>query len=94
MAANCASLVAKTHILSAAFVPHPNQLVVKAERKETQNGKNGSSYRYGKFQRTIPLADGAELDQIDARYHSGVLELHIPKGKEAQNTKRIAVKAA
>jgi len=72
-----------------------NQLVVKAEHKESQeNGKNGSSYRYGRVQRTIPLPEGAETDQIDARYHSGVLELHIPKGKEAQNAKRIAVKAA
>jgi HSP20 family molecular chaperone IbpA len=71
-----------------------NQLVVKAEHKESQNGKNGSSYRYGRLHRSIPLPDGAEPDQVEARYHSGVLELQIPKGKESQHTKRIAVKAA
>lgn len=70
-----------------------NHLVVKAERKEAQRGKNGSSYRYGRFERTIPLPDGAEAEQIEARYHSGVLELHIPKGKETQNVKKIAVKS-
>jgi HSP20 family protein len=67
-------------------------LVVKAERKESQEGRNGSSFRYGKFQRMIPLPDGAETDQIDASYHSGILELKIPKGKESQ-AKRITVKA-
>jgi HSP20 family protein len=71
-----------------------NQLVVKAEHKESANGKNGSSYRCGRLHRTIPLPDGAEVEQVDARYHSGVLELHIPKGKESQHTKRINVKAA
>lgn len=71
-----------------------NNLVVKAERKESQNGKKGSSYRYGSFYRTLSLPQGSETEQIDARYHNGVLELMIPKGKEAQNVKRIAVKAA
>ena len=71
-----------------------NQLVVKAERKESTNGKNGSSYRYGRLHRSIPLPDGAEVDQVEARYHSGVLELQIPKGKESQHIQRIAVKAA
>jgi HSP20 family protein len=70
-----------------------NQLVVKAERKESHEGKNGgSSYRYGRVQQMIPLPDGAETDNIDANYHSGVLELKIPKGKESK-AKRITVKA-
>ena len=69
-----------------------NNLVVKAERKESENGKNGSSYRYGQMQRVIPLPDGAQLDQIEARYHSGILELKVPKGKET-SAKRIEVKS-
>jgi HSP20 family protein len=69
-----------------------NHLVMKAERKESQEGKNGSSYRYGKFQRTIPLPDGAVVDQIDAQYRNGILELKIPKGQQSQ-AKRITVKA-
>jgi HSP20 family protein len=70
-----------------------NHLVVKAEHKETEEGKNGrSSFRYGRVQRMIPLPDGAETDQIDAKYRNGVLELKIPKGKQAE-TKRIAVKS-
>jgi HSP20 family protein len=71
-----------------------NQLIVKAERKESDDGKNGSSYRYGQFYRALPLPDGVEDEQIEASYRNGVLELKIPKGKEAQNVKKIAVKAA
>jgi HSP20 family protein len=70
-----------------------NNLVVTAEHKEEQNnGKSGTSYHYGRFQRSLPLPHGAEVDSISARYHSGVLELHVPKGEEAKG-KRIAVEA-
>jgi HSP20 family protein len=70
-----------------------NQLIVKAERKESDESKNGgSAYRHGRVQRIIGLPDGVETDQIDASYHSGVLELRIPKGKESQ-AKRIEVRA-
>jgi len=69
-----------------------NHLMVKAERKQEEKGRNGSSYRYGRFQRTIPLPDGAKHDDIEACYKSGVLELKIPKGERSQ-AKRITVKA-
>jgi len=71
-----------------------NQLHVSAERKESQDGKNGSSHRYGRIHRILSLPEGAEADQIDALYRNGVLELKIPKGQEAQHVKRIAVKSA
>jgi HSP20 family protein len=69
-----------------------SHLVVKAERKQEEKGKNGSSFRYGKFQRTIPLPDGVKHDEIEASYKSGILELKIPKGEQSQ-AKRITVKA-
>jgi HSP20 family protein len=71
-----------------------NQLQVSAERKESHDGKNGSSHRYGRLHRLLSLPEGAEMDQIDAQYRNGILELKIPKGQEAQNAKRIEVKAA
>lgn len=68
-----------------------NNLVVSAEhKKEQEDEKNGSIYHYGRFQRSMPLPHGAEVDKISARYHSGVLELHVPKGEEAKG-KRITV---
>ena len=70
-----------------------NNLVIRAEHQEEEkNGKSGSRYHYGRYERSLPLPAGAETDNITARYHSGVLELHVPKGEEAQG-RRIAVKA-
>ncbi len=71
-----------------------NVLTVRAEHRETtEHGKNGNSYRYGSFTRIFALPHGADQDKIDASYHSGVLELHLPKQAGAQS-KRIEVKSA
>jgi HSP20 family protein len=68
-----------------------NQLIVKAEHKEEQKEEGSSSFHYGKLHRMITLPDGIEPDKVEARYHSGVLEIRLPKGPEAVG-KRIAVK--
>jgi HSP20 family protein len=67
-----------------------NQLVLEAEHREGQDGK-GSSFHYGKFYRSITMPNGIELDNINAEYRNGVLEVHLPKGAEA-NVRRIPVK--
>lgn len=67
-----------------------DNLVVKAERKESQDVKGKSSRRMGRLEHWISLPTGADTEKIEARYHNGVLELRIPKG-EAKNVKRIAV---
>lgn len=69
-----------------------DSLIIQAEHKESQESKDGSSFRYGRLQRAIPLPEPVEPEQIDARYHQGVLELRIPKAQPSQ-TKRIPVKA-
>ncbi len=71
-----------------------NVMTVRAEHKDEKKEKNGgSSYRYGSFTRTFTLPHGVDEEKIDARYHSGVLELHLPKTEEARG-KRIEVKSA
>ncbi len=68
-----------------------NLLTVQAEHKDEKKEKNGgSSYRYGSFSRTFTLPHGVAEDKIDARYHSGVLEVHLPKTEQAKG-KRIPV---
>jgi len=69
-----------------------NLLTIRAERKQEAKEKQGE-YRYAerRFERTVTLPAGAIPDQVTARYHSGVLELHLPKSLEAQ-AKRIEVK--
>lgn len=69
-----------------------DNLVVKAEHKEEEKRGNGHHFRQERLYRMVSLPNGLEAEKIDARYHNGVLEVHIPKGEEAQG-KRITVKA-
>jgi len=69
-----------------------NRLVVKAEKKHEEDGKHGTSYRYGSFRRIVSLPPGLDAEHVDASYRNGVLEVHLPKTEQVQG-KRIAVKA-
>jgi HSP20 family protein len=70
-----------------------DNLVIRAERKqEGQAGNEGNFYRHERLYRSVALPAGVEADRIEASYRSGILELHLPKKREAQG-KRIAVKA-
>lgn len=72
-----------------------NVLTLRAEHKEEGQEKkgNGSYQRYGSFCETFTLPRGVLAERIEARYHSGVLEVHLPKSEECQ-AKRIQVKSA
>ncbi|MGO9112946.1 MAG: Hsp20/alpha crystallin family protein [Thermoguttaceae bacterium] len=56
--------------------------------------KSGNAYhfRQERLYRMVALPHGVEVDKIEARYHNGVPEVHIPKGEEAKG-KRITVKS-
>jgi HSP20 family protein len=71
-----------------------NRVVVKAERKTTENGENQRRYSYGSLQRSFVLPSGAQRDGMEANYRNGILELRIPKTPDAQNIKRISVKSS
>lgn len=70
-----------------------NVLTLRAERKEEGKGENGdgSYHRLNRFYETISLPQTVLADKIDASYHSGVLEVHLPKDESCQG-KRIEVK--
>jgi HSP20 family protein len=71
-----------------------NYLNIRAEHKdEEMNGEEGSRYQYGRFERTTTLPPGVDADNVSARYHSGVLELRLPKKPDARG-KRITVQAS
>ena len=65
-------------------------MTVRAEHKDESKEKNGGCYRYGSFCQSITLPAGVDETNINARYHSGVIELHLPKSEKAR-ARRIPV---
>lgn len=57
-------------------------LAIEGERKhEVEDAREGvyrSERSYGKFFRSIPLPEGIDADQVDARFTDGVLEISMP----------------
>lgn len=70
-----------------------NVLTVSAQHSEEGDEENGHFHRHGSYYQTHTLPQGVISDQIEARYHSGVLEVHLPKSEECE-AKRIEVKSA
>lgn len=72
-----------------------NTLTIRAEHKEEaeekREGYRSWERRYGRFQRSIPLSTAVDTDKVEARYHSGVLEVHLPR-TEPSPRRRIEVK--
>ncbi len=65
----------------------------KSENKTESNGVTRSEFRYGRFQRVIPVASQIESDAVEANYKDGVLELTLPKA-ETEKSKSVKVKVS
>jgi HSP20 family protein len=76
---------------------HDHTLTIQGERKEEKEEKKEDYYyserSYGAFARTLSLPAGVEADRVKATFKKGVLEVHLPKAKEAKG-KKIEIKAA
>jgi HSP20 family protein len=72
-------------------------LTIRGERKEEKEEHKENCYysdrAYGAFTRTLPLPAGVERDKVKATFEKGVLEVHLPKAKDAKGTK-VEIKAA
>jgi HSP20 family protein len=55
------------------------------EQKTEDNKLFKSEFRYGKFQRVIPLPVAIINDQVQAEYKDGILTLTLPKVVEEKN---------
>lgn len=71
-------------------------LVIEGERKSEKEVREQDYYRMermsGSFYRRLALPDGAKLEQIDANYRDGVLEISLPKAAPAVTARQIPVK--
>lgn len=57
----------------------------KSETKTEQKGMTRSEFRYGKFQRVIPLPARVQQNKVEAEYKNGVLKLTLPKAEEEKS---------
>jgi HSP20 family protein len=59
-----------------------NQLTLRGERKAEHEGTNGGyvhrEVQYGSFVRSFTIPEGVKAEDIQAKYHNGVLELSVP----------------
>jgi HSP20 family protein len=64
-----------------------DHVTISGERR-AENLTNGySEFRYGKFQRVIPLPSPVQNDQVKAEYKDGILHLTLPKVEQPQVVK-------
>jgi HSP20 family protein len=75
-----------------------DSLVLEGERKSESEREEAGVYRsertYGRFFREIPLPEGADVDNAQARFENGVLEIDLPLRDEGSRRKRIAIQGA
>jgi len=57
-----------------------NVLTIKAEKEQKGDGRE----EYRSFYRAVALPSGIDAEKVQATYHNGVLELHIPRAEGAQ----------
>lgn len=66
-------------------------LHVQAERTENKEDRDKSGFRsefrYGRFERTLPLPAGASVDDVSATYKDGLLEVRVPRREVPPSTK-------
>ncbi len=71
-------------------------LTISAERRETHQdstaGTYRSEFRYGSFMRQIELPADCALDDIEATYDNGILEVRVPVDGEQPHAQHIEVK--
>ncbi len=56
------------------------------EKKAEDKGLFRTEFRYGKFQRVIPLPVAVVNDQVQAEFKDGILTLTLPKVAEARSS--------
>jgi HSP20 family protein len=73
-------------------------LVIQGERKREHEEQQGGHYRsersYGSFYRSIPLPEGANVEQAKANFDNGVLEISIPIPEGKRKSRSIPIESA
>jgi HSP20 family protein len=77
---------------------HDGMVHITGERTEKKEERDKASYRsefrYGRFERTLPLPAGATSKDVSATYKDGVLEVRLPVQSEAVEAAKIPIQRA
>ena len=69
-----------------------DMLTIKGEKKEEKEEKRKGYYlserRYGAFERSFRVPEGADSDKVEAKFSNGVLTITMPKKPEAMKAAR------
>ncbi|BFM40600.1 Hsp20/alpha crystallin family protein [Synechocystis sp. LKSZ1] len=57
----------------------------RSETRAEEKGVTRTEFRYGKFERVIPLPSKVDNTQVTAEYKDGILTLTLPKAEEEKN---------
>jgi HSP20 family protein len=71
------------------------QITIRGERKSEHEDKDKGYFRsersYGAFYRSIPLPQGANIDQANANFQDGVLEITMPVPEKKSSGRRLEI---
>ena len=65
-----------------------------SDRQETKGGIQLTERQYGQFYRSIPLPEGAKVEEARARFANGVLEVTVPLQEQKEQRRQIPIEAA
>jgi len=63
----------------------------KKDEEVSEEGYYRRERRFGRFERMIPLPAEVKPEEAKAKFENGVLEIRLPKAKEAPKAKRIEI---
>ena len=63
-------------------------LTIRGEKKAEHEERGYSERFFGKFERQIPLPSGVDEQNCKADFRDGLLTVHLPKTKEAEEAKK------
>ena len=66
-------------------------LTIRAEHPRNAAEGEATERPYGRVERTMTMPAGVNREAVEARYHNGILEVHLPKAPEAR-PRRIEVR--
>src|SRR5262249_32699305 len=64
-------------------------LIIHAERREEEQTRSRTEFRYGSLQRAVRLPANADAEHITAGYHKGILEVTVPLTEPAPTRRQI-----